>query len=253
MIPAQRRQAILAIAERNGGVAGISDLIKELGVSHMTVRRDIQKLEADGLVFQVSGGIELSRKLQVEPSHATKEGLASEEKKRIGRKASEMIPEHSCIYLDAGTTSLALAQYIAPRSDLTVITNDFEVLNYLMERTKSQLIHVGGQVLKENRSTVGPLATRIISSLAIDIAFMSASSWDVRGATTPDIGKVEVKQAVLEASRRHVLICDSSKYGQVATFIAFKLSDLDAVVTDTALPEQACKLIRNMDIELVTA
>lgn len=250
MIPAERQQLILSLVRENGGVISLQQLITALGVSHMTVRRDVQKLEQDGTVVQVSGGIELSKKLLSEPSHNAKAGMASDEKHRIGNKAADFIPENSCIYLDAGTTSLALAQCIFERSDLTIITNDFEVINYLIPRTKSSLIHVGGQVLNNNCSTVGPLASKIIESLSIDVAFLSASSWDSRGVTTPDIGKVAVKQAVLKASKKHVLICDSSKYGKVATFIAFALDALDVVISDQALDDQAVKLVQDHGIEL---
>lgn len=250
MIPAERQQFILSMVRENGGVISLHELISRLGVSHMTVRRDVQKLERDGAVISVSGGIELSNKLLEEPSHFAKESMSSEEKRRIGQKASEYIPENSCVYLDAGTTSLALAQSLAGRDDLTIVTNDFEVINYLMPHTKSSLIHVGGQVLKSNCSTVGPLAAKIIGSLSIDVAFLSASSWNSRGVTTPDIEKVTVKQGVLKASKKHILICDSSKFGQVATFIAFPLDKLDMVISDGALDESGIRILREQGIEL---
>lgn len=251
MIPAERQHQILQMVKNNGGVISINELIASLKVSHMTVRRDVQKLEQDGLVVQVSGGIELSKKLLSEPSHFDKESMCSEEKQRIGEKAAELIPDGACVYLDAGTTSLALSQYLASRDDLTILTNDFEVMNYLMNHSGSNLIHVGGQVVKTNRSSVGPLATKIIDSVSIDIAFLSASSWDGRGVTTPDIGKVAVKQAVLKASKKHVLICDSSKYDQVATFIAFPLKELHLLITDKALAEQGRRIVEEQGIEII--
>lgn len=251
MIPAERQQQILQLVKGNGGVISINELIARLKVSHMTVRRDVQKLEQEGLVIQVSGGIELSKKLLSEPSHIDKEGMASEEKRRIGKKAAELIPDGACVYLDAGTTSLALAQHLVSRDDLTILTNDFEVINYLMNRSGASLIHTGGQIVKNNRSSVGPLATKIIDAVSIDIAFLSASSWDARGITTPDIGKVAVKQAAIRASKKHVLICDSSKYGQIATFIAFPLKDLHQVITDRGLSEQGQRVVEELGIELM--
>ena len=250
MIPLERRHKILEEVRKRGGVLATSELVKILNVSHMTVRRDLQKLEQEGLIVQVSGGVELSRKLNTEPSHSAKAAMCAEEKNRIGRTAASMIPRNSCIYLDAGTTSLAMCPYIEAREDLTIITNDFEVLNTLARNCKSTLIHLGGIVRAKNMSSVGPLAANTMSSLCVDVAFMSASSWDMRGITTPDIDKVTVKRAVIAASTKKILICDSSKFGQVATYLAFPLHDLDAVITDTGLPEAAVKAFEDTSIEL---
>ena len=135
------------------------------------------------------------------------------------------------VYLDAGTTALALAQVIANRSDLTIISNDFEVITSLASQTSSELIHVGGQVRKKTFSCVGPLAAQTLASFSIDVAFISASSWDARGITTPDMDKVILKKAICQSSINHILISDSSKYGQVATFIALPLSELNTIIT----------------------
>ncbi|MBO5567253.1 MAG: DeoR/GlpR transcriptional regulator [Succinivibrio sp.] len=248
MIPEERRRKIIKLVEEHGGVLSISSLMSLLEVSHMTVRRDVQILEEQKLLVSVTGGVQLSSILSREPTHADKEVMNADKKKKIGIEAAKRIPSNSCIYLDAGTTSLALAQIIAPRSDLVIVTNDFEVLNYLMDRTKSSVIHTGGQVLKDNRSAAGPLATKILSSLAINLAFLSASSWDARGATTPDINKVAVKETVIKASSHRILISDSTKYGQVASFITFPLTAVDEIITDDGLQDNAVRIIQNLGV-----
>ncbi len=251
MNPTERRQKIIALLEDNNGVLSITDLMAMLNVSHMTVRRDLQLLEQNSVVTPVTGGVQLIGKLSTEPSHKAKEILAADEKNRIGKAAARLIPDHSCIYLDAGTTSLALAHYITEKTGLTIVTNDFEVLNYLIERTDNDIIHVGGLVLHKNRSTVGQLATKIIRSLSVDLAFMSASSFDSRNVTTPDMNKVVVKQAVMEVSRRKILICDSSKYAQIATYVAFPLSELNTVITDKNLPQSGREAVTANKVELI--
>ena len=249
MLPVERRQKILECVKLRGAVS-VNDLVNLLDVSHMTVRRDLEKLEHEGLVVSVSGGVQISKKLSIEPSRVDKAEMAAAEKERIGRFGTTIIPDGACIYLDAGTTSLALAHFLTNREDLTIVTNDFAVLNFLSDHGMDNVIHTGGQLRPQNMSAVGILAARSIESLSFDIAFLSASSWDCRGITTPDVDKVVVKQAAVKAARRKVLICDSSKYSQVATYVAVKLNELDMMISDTALPDNAREILQNNHIEL---
>ena len=252
MIPVERHQQILAlVADR--GVVSIAELTERLGVSHMTIRRDVQKLEEQGAVLSVSGGVRSADRLAAEPSHLTKSALYNEEKRAIGRTAARQIPRNSCIYLDAGTTTLALAREVVDRDDLLVVTNDFMVANLLMEASQCRVIHTGGTVCRENRSCVGESAARSLRHLAIDIAFISASCWGPRGLFTPDEDKVMVKQAVSEVSSKRVLLSDSSKYNRIATFLALPLESFDRVVTDTHLSGSARELLSTGSCELVLA
>ncbi|MDY0997629.1 DNA-binding transcriptional repressor YgbI [Pantoea agglomerans] len=252
MIPVERHQQILAlVADR--GVVSIAELTERLGVSHMTIRRDVQKLEEQGAVLSVSGGVRSADRLAAEPSHLTKSALYNEEKRAIGRTAARQIPRNSCIYLDAGTTTLALAREVVDRDDLLVVTNDFMVANLLMEASQCRVIHTGGTVCRENRSCVGESAARSLHHLAIDIAFISASCWGPRGLFTPDEDKVMVKQAVSEVSSKRVLLSDSSKYNRIATFLALPLESFDRVVTDTHLSESARELLSTGSCELILA
>jgi len=252
MIPVERHQQILAlVADR--GVVSIAELTERLGVSHMTIRRDVQKLEEQGAVLSVSGGVRSADRLAAEPSHLTKSALYNDEKRAIGRYAAQHIPRNSCIYLDAGTTTLALAREVVDRDDLLVVTNDFMVANLLMEASHCRVIHTGGTVCRENRSCVGESAARSLRHLALDIAFISASCWGPRGLFTPDEDKVTVKQTVSEVSSKRVLLSDSSKYNKIATFLALPLEKFDLVVTDSQLSEAGRMALNAGHWELVLA
>ena len=120
MIPIERHQRILALVEQRGAVS-INELTEILGVSHMTIRRDVSKLEEQGLLVSVSGGVRAVSRLATEPSHLVKSTLQSEEKQAIGALAASHIAKNSCIYLDAGTTTLALARAILDRDDRLVL------------------------------------------------------------------------------------------------------------------------------------
>ncbi len=161
MIPIERHQRILALVEQRGAVS-INELTEILGVSHMTIRRDVSKLEEQGLLVSVSGGVRAVSRLAAEPSHLVKSTLQSEEKQAIGALAASHIAKNSCIYLDAGTTTLALARAILDRNDLPVVTNDFEITQLLIDASQCGVIHTGGTLCRENRSCVGESAARTL-------------------------------------------------------------------------------------------
>ncbi|HDP6725915.1 DNA-binding transcriptional repressor YgbI [Escherichia coli] len=252
MIPVERRQIILEmVAEK--GIVSIAELTDRMNVSHMTIRRDLQKLEQQGAVVLVSGGVQSPGRVAHEPSHQVKTALAMTQKAAIGKLAASLVQPGSCIYLDAGTTTLAIAQHLIHMESLTVVTNDFVIANYLLDNSNCTIIHTGGAVCRENRSCVGEAAATMLRSLMIDQAFISASSWSVRGISTPAEDKVTVKRAIASASRQRVLVCDATKYGQVATWLALPLSEFDQIITDDGLPESASRALAKQDLFLLVA
>ncbi|USE36209.1 DeoR/GlpR family DNA-binding transcription regulator [Endozoicomonas sp. SCSIO W0465] len=249
MIPAERQRAIIALLGSEK-VISFNKLADQLAVSHMTIRRDITSLEAQGKVVSVSGGVQLSETLMHEPSHDAKRSLHHGEKVAIGRKAAELIAKESCIYLDAGTTTLEVAHHISQRDDLLVVTNDFMIISFLMNNSGCELYHTGGRVDRKNKSCVGDKAARMLKSINIDLAFVSTSSWDQRGITTPSEDKVLVKQAIVNAALKSVLVSDSSKYGRMATFNAIALERFDSIISDSSLSETGCIEVQKRGITL---
>ncbi|EIJ70914.1 DeoR/GlpR family DNA-binding transcription regulator [Pasteurella bettyae] len=250
MIPAERQRMLLALINKQE-IVSINTLVETLNVSHMTVRRDIQKLEEEGKVISVSGGVQLLERLSVEPTHDDKSLLSQPQKASIGLKALHFIPQNSSIFLDAGTTTLEIAKLITERDDLLVITNDFAIANYLMMNGKCQLIHIGGTINKQNRSSVGELAAQAIRQLSIDIAFISTSSWNLSGLTTPDENKIPVKRAIVQSSRHKILVSDSSKYSKVATFFLFPLTTFERIICDKGLAPHVQEKVKELNVELV--
>lgn len=252
MIPAQRQQIILSTLARRE-IASIAELTASLGVSHMTVRRDIQTLEREGRVLLVSGGVRLAEQIETEPSRKVKAALQSSEKALIAKAAAALVAPDSTVYLDAGTTCLAIAAELAHRDDITVLTNDFTVVSCLMESSLCDLYHTGGHVLRKNESCVGESAARFIASLNIDIGFISASSWDMFYISTPTESKVPVKQAIAVASAKRILVSDATKYGKVGFFKAVSIKDIDVIITDSGLDPHVRKTITASGLEVIIA
>ena len=252
MIPAQRQQAIITILEQQG-IVGIAELTDSFGVSHMTIRRDIQYLAEKGQVVLISGGVRLAESLETEPPRKVKTALQFTEKALIAREAALNVAQGTTVYLDAGTTCLAIATQLAQRDDITVLTNDFAIASYLIESSQCELYHTGGRVVRENESCAGESAARFIAGVNIDISFISAPSWDMQYISTPMESKVPVKQAAVAASARNILVSDSSKYGKVGFFKAVPLRDLDAVITDNGLDPLVRKALTTMGLDVVIA
>ncbi|CUW45530.1 transcriptional regulator, DeoR family [Brucella vulpis] len=249
MIPAER-QALIVSRLSARGILSIAELAEMLGVSPMTVRRDIHSLEEQGRALSVAGGVQLPERIFSEPSHIVKAALYHNEKAAIGQLAAQMIRPGTVIYLDAGTTTLEIAYRLTNRQDLTVVTNDFVIAAFLSQESNCKLFHTGGEVERENQSCVGSAAGEAIRRFNFDLAFISTSSFGARGVSTPSENKIAVKRAVVESAVRRVLVTDSSKYGLIGTFNAIPLDVLSAVVTDAGLPENARETITQRGVEL---
>ncbi|EUL74862.1 hypothetical protein P831_03438 [Klebsiella aerogenes UCI 28] len=255
MLPLERQEKILEII-KDKGVVSVVELVEALGVSHMTIRRDIQRLEQLNVLASVSGGVALPQRTRLlnEPSHRDKTLMFPQEKEAIGLAALKHIPANSTVYLDAGTTMLALAENLVERQDLLIITNDFAIANLMIERGQCELIHTGGRLCRENQSTVGHLTAKMLENLFIDVAFISASSWNLRGLSTPNENKAIVKQTVAKVSEKCILLSDSSKYGKMANYLILPLSELDVIISDDRLSGSVVNQLNalNVDVELAT-
>jgi len=139
------------------------------------------------------------------------------------------------------------------RNDLLIVTNDFAIANLLIDSSLCRMIHTGGSLCRENRSCVGESAAQALRHLSIDIAFISASCWGLRGLYTPNEDKVVVKRTITEVSSKKILLSDISKYGKIATYLAVPLSVFDVVITDDDLPAAAHVELDKRGIELIVA
>lgn len=253
MIPDQRRASIVQSLHRER-VLSFRQLSDLLGVSQMTVRRDVAVLEEQGLVQATTGGAKLAPRLVLEPSRAEKAASEVVEKIAIARAASALVRDTMTVYLDAGTTAQAMRPFLEHVVDLTVVTNDLATVQALIDHPSADLICVGGRVDRTNLSTIGRLTRLSLAELSLDLAFISSSSWDLgHGVTTPVEAKIEAKRAAVEAAERSILIADSSKYGRFAKYRALRLDELALVITDAALPESAVDGLSTAGVELVRA
>jgi DeoR/GlpR family transcriptional regulator of sugar metabolism len=255
LIPEQRHQKLLRLL-RQDGVLSTRNLTAYLGVSHMTVRRDIASLVESGQVVSVPGGVRLAGSTgQVPPQERQQRAVLELPRKRaIAALAAEAVKDGMVIYLDAGTTCQSLVPFLYGRNDLTVVTNDFYVVISLFEHPEIEVIHTGGLVDKPSASSSGRLAANTLSSINLDIFFMSSGAWSVsRGVSAPSLDKVELKRAAMDAASSCTLLADSTKYGTFSKFRVTALDQLDTIISDSALPEDTQARIEELGVEMRTA
>lgn len=251
IIPEQRRELIMRQLHKYQ-VLSVHQLMEMFDCSHMTVRRDIAVLEQEGRVYSVAGGVRIASPLHTEPSRQLKAAVELPQKQAIARSAAQLLHPDMVVYLDAGTTTLEIVPYIAELSGMTVVTNDFSIVQAFVELPQVTVIHTGGQLDHSNRSCVGGLAAATLRHLATDIAFMSSSSWDLlRGTTTPSALKVEVKQAAMQSATQAILVATASKYGIFGMYKIATLEQFDTIISDNTLAEAAADGIRKHGVELI--
>ena len=253
MYAAERQQRIIAEARRAGRVE-VAALADSLGVAPQNVRRHHNAHERPGALRRGHGGAIPVERLEVEPTLATRSGRLADVKRRIAARALDELPSGGSIILDAGSTSLAVAEMLPPDIDLTVITNSLAAASVLSTHPGINLYLLGGRVRGTTGASVGDWAVSPLADITVDLAIIGTNGISgARGLTTPDQSESLVKRAMVHAARRCVVLTDSSKAGDDHLHRFAQLSDIDLVITDTDLDDDVAAEIRAAGPEVVTA
>jgi DeoR/GlpR family transcriptional regulator of sugar metabolism len=226
-----RRRALLDVMQRDGEIQ-VRQLAAELGCSEMTVRRDLDVLEHDGVVRRVHGGAVRVQLRRDELPYAARALEAADAKQRIGRAVAGLIADGETVILDGGTTALEVARALRGRP-VTVLPLDLRVLLELADDDAVSLICPGGYVRPGELVVTGDLAEVPFERLRFDTLVLGCCGLDAReGVTTHVPADARVKRAALGAARRTVVIGDATKIGQVTFGHVCPLSAAERLVTD---------------------
>lgn len=247
LLAEQRRALILDEVRRRGGVR-VNELTRKLGVSDMTVRRDLDALARQGMLEKVHGGaVPVVEASTHEPGFEAKSGLELTAKEDIARAAAELVAPGSAIALSGGTTTYALAHHLVDVPDLTVVTNSVRVADvfHTAQRTSGQrqgaaTVVLTGGVRTPSDSLVGPVADQAIAALHFDMLFLGVHGISAEaGLSTPNLAEAETNRRLVQSARRVVVIADHTKWGVVGLSSFATLEQVDTLVTDAGLPAQA--------------
>lgn len=240
-------------AVREARVIRVEDLCRRLDVSVATVRRDLLALEARGEIRRVHGGaVSVDSRLE-EPRFDDKADMASREKTRIAEAALRRVTDGSTVYLDGGSTVLALARALRTRTDVTVTTNSLRAAMELSGQGPRTLL-IGGELRRLSQTLVGPLSKHVLDALRFDIAFMGAMGVGADGAiTTTDPAEAFTKDAVMHCATKVILLADRSKLGKVSFARAGRMEQVDELITDRGVGRNWKRAMKHWKVALTEA
>ncbi|WP_158781788.1 DeoR/GlpR family DNA-binding transcription regulator [Pantoea sp. BAV 3049] len=215
----------------------VDQLVAAISASPATIRRDLIKLDQEGVISRSHGGVTLNRFIPAQPTTLEKMQRNLAEKQAIARAAASMVSSGDSVVLDAGTTMMELARQLT-HLQLRVITADLHIALFLSEFKQIEVTIIGGRIDDSSQSCIGDHGRRLLRNLYPDVAFVSCNSWSLeKGITTPTEEKAGLKEDLLANARRRVLLADSSKYGSWSLFCATPLQNLTDIVTDSHLSD----------------
>lgn len=253
MLAAHRRSRILTELEREGSVR-VSELVRVLGVSDMTIRRDLGAMARDGLLAKVHGGAVLhATPSAAEPGFEAKSRRQTAEKEAIAARAALMIKPGSAIAISAGTTTHALARHLVGILNLTVVTNSVWVADVLHRSADPSLnLLLTGGLRTPSDALVGSIAISALRSLHLDAVFLGVHGMETRaGFTTPNLLEAETNRAMIASGRELIVLADHTKWGVVGLSSMAELADAAVVISDTGLPAHADRVLTETIDELI--
>jgi DeoR/GlpR family transcriptional regulator of sugar metabolism len=228
------RRAAIREDVRDRGEVGLAELALRFDVSEMTVRRDLEALEAEGVARRVRGGAISVAARSYEPTFENRAVSAPEAKAAIAARAAGLVDSGESVALDSGTTVLALARALRGRGlELTVLTPSVLAAVELADEPGLRVLLAGGTVRPRELSMIGPTAEEFFADCNCDVLFLSAAGIDAgRGLTDYNMEEARVKRAAVRCARRVVALMDRRKFDRVYFANVLPLSGVDVLVTD---------------------
>lgn len=239
MLAAERRHAILR-ALHAGGAVRVADLAADLDVSEMTVRRDLDALDAQNLLRKVHGGAVTRHNRGEEPGSSVKAAQQRDEKAAIATVAAATVEDGMTIAISAGTTTTELARRLRHRPSITVITNSVSVFDVLTDPTAdvgdAPHVYLSGGFRTPSDALVGPIADAAIASFRVDATYLGVHGLDQdAGLTTPNIAEAQTNRTLIDIGARLVVLADHTKFGEVGANVFARLRQVDTLIVDDGL------------------
>lgn len=251
MLPKERLEIIKEIATGEKKVY-VSKLSKKFNVTEETIRRDLEKLEFQGIVTRSYGGAILNGEKTNEDIPFFKRSKTNiENKKYIAEKTLDFIKEGSTIVADSSSTVIEVLKLIRNRKDVTVITNSVVVLAEL-NQSDLNIISTGGCLKQRSLSLQGPIAQDTIKRYNVDIALVSCKGMDInKGLLDSNEGEVEIKRSMIEQSNKVILLIDHTKYDKTSFVKLFGYEKIDYLITDREPSKEWLDILYSYNVKVI--
>lgn len=251
MLAIERRNAILAKLTAQGKVI-VTDLSREFDVTEETIRRDLEKLDKEGLAKKTYGGAVINHNLNTDLPFNVRKRANVELKQKIAEKIAGMINDGDYIMLDASSTAIYVTKCILDRKNITLITNSVEIMLELADKSDWNILSTGGSLKKGALSLVGASAERMIRGFHVDLAVCSSKGVDLNmGITDSNEKDSEIKRAIFAAADKKILAVDSTKFDKISFVHVCDMNDIDVVVTDSQPSERWVEHFKDKNVELI--
>lgn len=244
-----RRDDIVELLIEQGS-ATLDELADQFGVSKMTIHRDLDFLEDDGLLRKVRGGATIEASGQFESDFRYRARLATDEKSSVTERAAQLIEPGTSVLIDDGSTSQTMIPYLLKRKPLTVITNNLAIIEQLSGKPGITLIALGGSYEKKFNGFFGVLTHDALATLRADIAFLSASAITDSTAFHQDQEVLAIKRQMMASASETYLMVDHQKFGKTALHVFSHLSEFKGVIVSPKLPPDIAQTLRKEGVQL---
>jgi len=252
MLAVERRAKIAALITENKSVL-VQDLSKMFSVTEETIRRDLEKLEKQGILIKTYGGAVLAENSKGEISVEIRQEINTKGKDAIGKIAAGMVADGEVIMLDASTSALYVAKHIKAKKGLTVITNSEKIVLELAGCDDITIISTGGIFRHKNYSYVGKTAENVLSGYYATKAFLSCKGLSLaRGLTDSNEQEADIRKMMIKCSEKVIALCDHTKFNQAGFINTAGFDDIDCIITDGQLPEGWKEKIESQGVQVIS-
>ena len=251
MLTLERQNAIMDIL-RKDKAATIQNLSERFDTSAASIRRDLEKMEQQGLVKRTYGGAVLLEGINIEIPLVVREIEQKEAKNKIAREAARFIIEQDTIFMDASTTTKELTNFMEGIKGLTVITNGIRAMTDLSMLENVTVYGISGQIRKKSLSMVGKQAENCVTDYWASKLFFSCTGlWMSHGAMDYSDTEAEVRKRMMAACQKVILLCDHTKFDHPAFYKICPFSQVNVLITDRKLSDEWENLLQQNSVELI--
>ncbi len=251
MLAIERRNAIISRLNMDGKVI-VTDLAHEFDVTEETIRRDLEKLDREGIAKKTYGGAVANKSLNVDLPSSVRKRANVELKQRIAEKIALMINDGDYVMADASSTAMFVIKCIKTKKNITLITNSVEILLELADNTDWNVLSTGGSLKPGALALVGSTAEKMIRDFHVDIAICSSKGIDINmGITDSNEKDSQMKQAIFSSAAKRVLAIDSTKFDRIAFTKVCGANEVDVIVTDSRPSDRWVDYLKENGTELV--
>lgn len=251
MLAIERRKEILSRLEAEGKVL-VSELAKSFDVTEETIRRDLEKLDREGLASKTYGGAVSKHTATLDLPYKIRIGVNVEEKQKIADTVASMISDGDRIMVDASSTAIYVIKKLKEKKNLTVITNSVVILLELADKSDWTVLSTGGNLKEGSLSLTGSSAEKMIRSYHVDAAICSCKGVDMEiGVTDSNERDTLIKQAMFASAEKKILAADTHKLNKKSFVRVCEFQDIDVLVTDEKPSDAWCDFCMKQGVENV--